>query len=142
MAAASFFREARRQVGEIVFALARAAPLAHQPGLFPRPVLLALVVDALGQPVGDADAAGGKAGAQGPPGAAPPGELAPSGPGQHRLGGRGKLVGDPVLAGPAAPGDGEDERNIGAIDLLVLGDAHGQVRPRALRPWRKGADRP
>lgn len=44
-----------RQVGQIVFALARRPPLAHQPGLLSRHVLLALVVDALGRPIGDAD---------------------------------------------------------------------------------------
>jgi len=51
--------------------------------------------------------------------------LAPSRFGQHRLGGGGELVGDLVLPRPAAPGDGEDERDIGRVDLLVLRDAHG-----------------
>ena len=130
------------QVGQIVFALAGGSPLAHQPSLLSRHVLMAFVVDALGRAVGDADAAGGKARAQGPFGAAPPGDFAPSSLGQHRLGGCGELVGDLVLPRPAASRHREDERDIGWIDLLMLRIPTAQVRPRALRPWRKDADSP
>lgn len=118
----------------------RAHEDRHSPttSLFPRHMLLTLVVDALGRPVGDADAASGKAGAQGIPDAAPPSDLAPSRLGQHRLGRRGKLVGDLVLPRPAAPSDGEDECDVGEIELLVLGDAHGPGEAAPAQVLSKG----
>jgi len=46
-------RNPGRQVGQIVFALARRPPLAHEPGFLPRHVLLALVKDVLRRPQGN-----------------------------------------------------------------------------------------
>ncbi len=55
-----------RQVGKVIFALARGAALADQPSLFARHVLHALVMDALWRTIGDEHAHGGEGGRQRP----------------------------------------------------------------------------
>ena len=53
-----------RQVAKIVFALARGATLADEPGLLARHVLHAVVMDALWRTIGDPHAHGGEGGRQ------------------------------------------------------------------------------
>jgi hypothetical protein len=66
-----------RQVGKIVFALARGATLADQPGLLARHVLHALLMDALWRTIGDPHAHGGEGGRQRPFGSFTPADTSP-----------------------------------------------------------------
>src|ERR1700722_6522239 len=66
-----------RQVGKIVFALARGAPLADEPGLLARHALHALVMDALWRTIGDPHAHGGEGSRQRPFGSLAPADASP-----------------------------------------------------------------
>src|SRR5271168_4486403 len=72
-----------RQVGKIVFALARDAALADQPGLLARHVLHPLLMDALGRTIGDPHAHGGEGGRQGTFGSFAPADASPLRGGKH-----------------------------------------------------------
>ena len=66
-----------RQVGKIVFALARSAALADQPGLLARHGRHALLMDALWRTIGDPHAHGGEGGRQRPFGSFTPADASP-----------------------------------------------------------------
>ena len=66
-----------RQVGKIVFALARGATLADEPDLLARHVLHAPLMDALWRTIGDPHAHGGEGGRQTPFGAFTPADASP-----------------------------------------------------------------
>ena len=92
-----------RQIGKIVFALARGATLADQPGLLARHVLHALVMDALWRTIGDPHAHGGEGGRQRPFGSFTPADASPLRGGGNVFGGRGELIGNMALARPPRP---------------------------------------
>lgn len=73
-------------VREVVFALARAALLAHQPDLVSRQVLVALCADPLGRTIGHPDAQRAEAAPQPTLGAVPPGRRPAGHVCQDRLG--------------------------------------------------------
>jgi hypothetical protein len=122
-----------RQVGQIVFLLARRAPLADEPNLFARHVLLAFVADPLRRPVGDAHADGGEASVQRSLRSLMPGERAPFRLGEHVLSADGEDIGQMPFARAAACGDGEDEFDVARVDLLMTGMPTAQASPRALK---------
>ena len=66
-----------RQVGKIVFALARSATFADEQGFLARHVLRALVMDVLRWTVGDPHADGGEGGRQRPLGSLAPADAPP-----------------------------------------------------------------
>src|ERR1700733_11674976 len=112
-----------RQVGKIVFALARGATLADQPGLLARHVLHALVMDALRRTIGDPHAYGGEGSRQRPFGSLAPADASPLCGGENVFSRRGELIGDVALARPPASGDRKREPDMARIDFLPLGDS-------------------
>src|ERR1700677_2513680 len=116
-----------RQVGKIVFALARGAPLADQPGLLARHVLHALVMDALWRTIGDPHAYGGEGSRQRPFGSLAPADASPLCGGENVFSRRGELIGDVALARPPASGARKREPDMARIQLLLLWDSD---RPR------------
>src|SRR6201995_2498695 len=94
-----------RQVGKIVFALARGATLADEPGLLARHVLHALVVDALWRTIGAPHAHGGEGGRQRPFGSFTPADAPPLCGGENVFGTLGELIGDVALARASASGE-------------------------------------
>ena len=127
-------RRVRRQVAEVVFALAARSPLAHQPDLF-----AGQVPRGPGdRPVAHADADGREAlgeRALGPP---PPGHPAPPGRGQHVFDGPRRLARHRCLARPPPPRPRPAQPNRGGVDLLVARDAH---RPEQLPLVQPAAER-
>src|SRR3712207_1459745 len=107
----------RRQVAEVVLALAARTPLADQPGLLARQVTIV----GPDRAVADPDAGRREPGGECPLGAVPPRHPPPGEVGQHRLGLAGFLV---RHRAPLAP-TGRDEPDVHAVDLLVARDAHG-----------------
>jgi hypothetical protein len=112
-----------RQVGKIVFALARGATLADQPGLLARHVLHALVMDALWRTIGDPHAHGGEGSRQRPFGSLAPADASPLCGGENVFSRRGELIGDMALARPPASGDRKHQPDMVRIDFLLLGDS-------------------
>ena len=90
------------QVGKIIFALARGATLADEPGLLARHVLHALVMDALWRTIGDPHAHGGEGSRQRPFGSLAPADASPLCGGENVFSRRGQLIGDMALARPFA----------------------------------------
>src|SRR5215471_7079617 len=108
-----------RQVGKIVFALARGAMLPDEPGLHARHVLHALLMDALWRTIGDPHAHGGEGGRQGPFGSFTPADASPLCGGENVFSRRGKLIWNMALARPPASGDRKHEPDGARIDFLL-----------------------
>src|ERR1700722_10428275 len=123
-----------RQVGKIVFALARGAPLADQPGLLARHVLHALVMDALWRTIGDPHAYGGEGSRQRPFGSLAPADASPLCGGENVFSRRGELIGDVALARPPASGDRKREPDKARIDFLLLGDSDRPLQAARVEP--------
>src|ERR1700690_355777 len=107
-----------RQVGNVIFALARGAALADQPGLFAWHVLHALVMDALWRTIGDPHPQGGEGGRQRSLGSFTPADASPLRLREHGFRGSGKLIGNRALAGAPAPRDWKHELDVARIDFL------------------------
>src|SRR5277367_861700 len=112
-----------RQVGKIVFALARGATLADEPGLLARHVLHALLMDALWRTIGDEHAHGGEGRRQRSFGSFTPADASPLCGGEHVFGRRGELIRDLALAWPPASRDRKDESDVARVDLPQLRDS-------------------
>src|SRR6202453_492108 len=123
-----------RQVGKIVFALARGATLADQPGLLARHVLHALVMDALWRTIGDPHAYGGEGSRQRPFGSLAPADASPLCGGENVFSRRGELIGDAALARPPASGDRKREPDMARIDFLLLGGSDPPLQPPRVEP--------
>src|SRR5271170_6775022 len=123
-----------RQVGKIVFALARGAPLADEPGLLARHVLHALLMDALWRTIGDPHTHGGKRGRQSPFGSFTPGHASPLRLGEPVFGRRGELIRDVALAWPPASRDRKNEPDIARIDFLQLRDSDRPLQAACIEP--------
>src|SRR3954470_15832818 len=126
-------RGPRRQVAEVVLALATRAPLAHQPDLVTRQV----AVVRPGLAVTDPHAGGREPCRERALGAVPPGHPAPGQVGQRRLGLARFLV---QHRAPFAA-RGWDQLDIGVIDLLVAWDADRPGQPAFAQPSAEGRTR-
>ena len=123
-----------RQVGKIVFALARDAALADQPSLLARHVLHPLLMDALGRTIGDPHAHGGEGGRQRTFGSFAPTDASPLRGGEHVFSRRGKLIGDMALTRPPASGGREHERDVARVDFLQLRDSDRPLEAARIEP--------
>ena len=123
-----------RQVGKIVFALARGAPLADEPGLLARHVLHALVMDALWRTIGDPHAHGGEGSRQRPFGSLAPADASPLCGGENVFSRRGQLIGNMALARPPASGDRKHQPDMARIDFLLLGDSDRPLQAARAEP--------
>src|SRR5579875_346260 len=128
-------RRIRRQIAQIIFPLAAAAPLAHQPDLLAGQMAVA----GTARPIGDPHAPGRETRGERPLAAAAPSDPSPSATSQHvrRLARR--LAGHGMLAWLTATGPREQQPDAGGEHLLVHATPTDQIRLRALRPWRNGA---
>ena len=108
-----------RQVRHIVFLLPGRSPLANEPDLVARHAWHAIVEHPVLMAIRNADAASCKGACQPTSGAASPADLLPFLIGQHRIGRDRRPVRDVILAAPARLRDGEDQGNIGRIDVLA-----------------------
>jgi hypothetical protein len=123
-------RYARGQVGKVVFALARGAPLTHQPHLVARQ----MPVVAPGLAITHPHPQGRKASRQPTlrtlsPCHAPPGQR-----GQHVFGRTRLLVGNRL----ARPPRGRDELHVDAIDLLIAGNPNRPAQATSVEALAEG----
>jgi hypothetical protein len=113
-----------RQVRQVVLLLAARPPLADKPDLVARHALHAIVAHPVLVAVCHTDTSSDKPACQAASGAAPPVDRLPSLAGQHGLGRDRRLVGDVVLALLAGLGDGEDQGDIGRINVMAPRQPH------------------
>ncbi len=114
-----------RQVRRIVFLLSCRPPLADQPDLVARHALHTITEHPVLVAIGNPDTASGEETCQPTFGAPSPADLSPFLCGHHRLGGDRRMVGDVVVAGLSGFCDGEDQGNVGPIDVLASRQANG-----------------
>src|SRR5205823_1885140 len=113
-----------RQVGHIVFLLARRPALANEPDFVARHALHAIIGHSVLVAVSDTNATGGKETCQTPLRAAPPVDPSPLLAGQGRFGGDRRLIRNAVFARSAGLGGRKDQSDVGGIDILAFRQAN------------------
>ena len=127
------------QVRGVVFSFAGRTVFADQPDLLVAGHgLHTAICHTMPMAIGDSETGCGELAAQLAFGAPPPADLSPFPGVQHLFGGNGHAVGEVIFAAPTAPGVGKDQADICRIDVLASRQPTAQLRPRALRAWRKG----
>lgn len=128
-----------RQVRHIVFLLSSRPPLANEPDLLARHAQHAIIEHPVLMAIRNTDTAGREETGQPTFGTPPPADLLPFLIGQYRLGGDWGPVGDVVLAAPSGFRDGEDQRDVGWVDVLAPRQAH---RPQQTALAQSLSERP
>src|SRR6516162_4934656 len=131
-----------RKIGEGVFAFARGAALAHQPGFGAGHMLHAFVMDSLRRSVGDPHANGGEGSGHRSLGSFSPTDATPFRLRQHLFRRHGELVRDLSLARASTSCDRKDQSDVGGIDLLMFWNADRPGELARVQPCRKAAERP
>ena len=108
-----------RQVRHIVFLLAGRSAFADEPDLVARHALHSVIEHAVLMAIRHADTAGREETCQPAFRAPPPANLSPFSSSQQRFGSDRELIRDVVLAGPSRLRDGEDQSNVGEINVLA-----------------------
>jgi len=108
-----------RQVRHIVFLLSSRPLLADEPNFIARHALHTVIEHPVFVAIRNADAASREETCQPPFRAPAPADLLPFRSGQRRFSGDRGLIGDMVFAGLAGFRDGENQSNIGGIDILA-----------------------
>ena len=113
-----------RQVRHIVFLLAGRPAFADEPDLVARHALHTIIEHAVLMAIRNADTAGREETCQPTFGAPPPTDLLPFPSGQQRFSRDRGLIRDVVFAGLSGLRDGEDQGNVGGIDVLASRQTH------------------
>ena len=113
-----------RQVRDIVFLLPGRPPLADEPDLVARHALHTIIEHPVLMTIGDADTAAREETCQPTLGAPPPADLLPFLSGQQSFSGERRLIRDMVFARLSSLRDGEDQGNVGGIDVLAPRQTH------------------
>ena len=113
-----------RQVRHIVFLLPGRPPLADEPDLVARHALHTIIEHPVLMAIRNADTAGREETCQPTFGAPPPADPLPFPFGQQRFSRDRGLIRDVVFAGLSGLRDGEDQGNVGGIDVLASRQTH------------------
>jgi len=113
-----------RQVRYIVFLLSGRPPFADEPDLIAGHALHTIIEHAVLMAIRKSDTAGGEVTGQRALGSLSPTNLSPFLSGQHRLGGNRRPVGNMVFAALSSSCDGEDQGDVGWIDVLAARQPH------------------
>ena len=128
-----------RQVRQIVFLLPGRPPFANEPDLLARHALHTIIEHPVLMAIGNADTAGREETCQPTFCAPPPADLLPFPSRQHRFSRERGLIRDVVFARLSCLGDGEDQGNVGGIDVLAPRQSH---RPQQTALAQSLAERP
>ena len=114
----------RRQVRHIVFLLASRPAFADEPDLVAWHALHTIIEHAVLMAIRNADTAGREETCQPAFGAPPPADLLPFLSGQQRFSSDRRLIRDVVFSGLSGLRDGEDQGNVGGINVLASRQTH------------------
>src|SRR5271154_5881043 len=114
----------------IVFLPAGRPAFADEPNLVARHALHAVVVHAVLMAIRKADASGCKETCQPTFGASPPVDPSPFPFGQQGFSRDWKSIRHAIFALPSGLRDGEDQSDVGGIDVLASRQSHGPLRVR------------
>ena len=122
-----------RQVRHIVFLLAGRSAFADEPDLVARHALHSVIEHAVLMAIRNADAAGREETCQPTFRAPPPADPSPFSSSHQRFSSDRLSIRNVVFAGPSGLRDGEDQSNVGRIDILASRQPYRPLRPRSLR---------